>query len=76
MNTCSNYNQIHMYEKDGDKIIFMVEQANYQYNIMPYVLKNIRFMYQRVMNKIFKEEIGETLEVYMDVMIVKSSKEE
>lgn len=28
------------------------------------------------MNKVFKEEIGETLEAYMDDMIAKSNKEE
>lgn len=40
---------------------------------MSFRLNNIRATYQRMMNKIFREEIGETLEEYMDVMIMKSS---
>ena len=33
-------------------------------------------MYQRIMNKIFMEVIGERLEVYIGYMIVKSNNEE
>lgn len=39
-------------------------------------LNNASVKYQRMMNKVFREEIGDTLEVYMDEMIVESSKEE
>lgn len=51
----------------------MIEQANYQYNMMHFGLKNAEATYQRKMNTIFKEEIGETLKVYMDDVIVKSN---
>lgn len=54
----------------------MTEQANYQYKMMPFNLKNVGAIYQRMMNKFFKDDKGETLEVYMDDMIVKSSEEE
>lgn len=53
----------------------MTRQANYQYNFITLGLKNVEAAYHRVMNNIFKEEIGKTLEAYMDDMIVKSSKE-
>lgn len=39
-------------------------------------MKNIGATYHRMMNKVFKEDIGETLEVYMDDVIIKSNKEE
>lgn len=43
---------------------------------MPFGLKNAGVTYQIIMNKIFQEEIWETLKVYMDDMIVKSDREE
>ena len=35
-------------------------------------LKNTRTTYQRLVNKMFKEMIGKTMEVYIDDMFVKS----
>lgn len=65
-----------MYELDRDKNAFVSEQPKYQYNVIPFGLKNIGATYKRMMNKDFKEEMGETLEIYVDDMIVKLSKEE
>ena len=39
---------------------------------MPFGLKNAGAMYQRLVNKMFKEQIGKTMEVYIDDMLVKS----
>lgn len=39
---------------------------------MSFRLKNGWETYQRMLNKFFGEEIGETLKVYMDDMIMKS----
>src|SRR4051812_33844823 len=50
----------------------MTESGNYYYNVMPFNLKNAGSTYQRMMNKVFRGEIDDTLEVYMDDMIVKS----
>ncbi|GAU18799.1 hypothetical protein TSUD_80880 [Trifolium subterraneum] len=57
------------------KTAFMTESGNYYYNVMPFGLKNAGATYQRMMNKVFREEIGDMLEVYMDDMIVKSHEE-
>lgn len=38
---------------------------------MPFSLKNAGATYQRLMNKVFKEEIGENIKVYVDDMVVK-----
>lgn len=65
-----------MFEIDWIKTILKTEQANCQYNAMPFRLKNVGVTYQRIMNKIFQEEIRETLEVYIEDMIMKSSREE
>ena len=41
---------------------------------MPFGLKNARATYQRLVNKMFKQQIGKTMEVYVDDMLVKSLK--
>lgn len=69
MNAYFKYNQISTFVPDRIKARFMIENVNYQYNVMPFGLKNVGAIYQRMMNKIFQKEIGETLEVYMDDMI-------
>ncbi|GAU40689.1 hypothetical protein TSUD_88350 [Trifolium subterraneum] len=75
MDAYSGYNQIKMAEIDKNKTAFMTETGNYYYNVMPFGLKNAGATYQRMMNKVFHNEIGDMLEVYMDDMIVKSEEE-
>ena len=41
---------------------------------MPFGLKNDGTIYQRLINEMFKEMIGKTMEVYKDDMLVKSLK--
>ena len=43
---------------------------------MPFGLKNAGATYQRMVNKVFKDLLGNTMEAYVDDMIVKSRKEE
>ena len=47
--------------------------ANYCYKVMPFRLKNSEAAYQRLMNKIFADHIGATIEVYIDDMLVKTT---
>ncbi|GAU42817.1 hypothetical protein TSUD_288450 [Trifolium subterraneum] len=75
MDAYSGYNQIKMAEIDKKKTAFMTENGNYYYNVTPFGLKNAGATYQRMMNKVFHNEIGDMLEVYMDDMIVKSEEE-
>ncbi|GAU45897.1 hypothetical protein TSUD_24990 [Trifolium subterraneum] len=75
MDAYSGYNQIKMAEIDKKKTTFMTETGNYYYNVMSFGLKNAGATYQRMMNKVFHNEIGDMLEVYMDDMIVKSEEE-
>ena len=39
---------------------------------MPFGLKNIGSTYQRMMTKMFKPQLGRNIEVYIDIMVVKS----
>ncbi|CAJ2640157.1 unnamed protein product [Trifolium pratense] len=75
MDAYSGYNQIKMAEIDKKKTAFMTESGNYYYNVMPFGLKNAGATYQRMINKVFNNEIGDMLEVYIDDMIVKSEEE-
>ncbi|CAL2265853.1 unnamed protein product [Prunus armeniaca] len=51
---------------------FVTNKGLYCYNVMPFSLRNARATYQRLVNKIFSELIGTSMEVYVDDMLVKS----
>lgn len=53
----------------------MIKQVDDQHNMMSFGLKNVAVTYQRMTNKVFKEEIDETLDMQMNDMIVKTSEE-
>ena len=42
---------------------------------MPFGLKNVGVMYQRMMTRMFQDKIGHTVEVYINDMVVKSKQE-
>ncbi|XP_020240077.1 uncharacterized protein LOC109818937 [Cajanus cajan] len=69
----SGYNQIPMYPPDEAKAAFITDSANYCYKVMPFGLKNAGATYQRLMDKIFCNQIGTSLEVYVDDMVIKSA---
>ncbi|CAN6555683.1 unnamed protein product [Malus baccata var. baccata] len=48
----------------------------YEYLVMPFGLKNVGATYQRAMNAIFHDLIGQSMEVYIDDIMVKSKTEE
>nr|KYP70772.1 Retrovirus-related Pol polyprotein from transposon 17.6 [Cajanus cajan] len=62
-----------MHPQDEEKTAFITETANYCYRVMSFVLKNVGATYQHLMNKIFSDQIGQSMEVYVDDMVVKSS---
>ena len=42
---------------------------------MPFGLKNVEATYQRLVNKMFNNQIGRNMEVYVDDMLIKSKEE-
>lgn len=76
MDAFSRYNQIKMYEPDQEKIAFITDRGLYCYQVMPFGLKNARATYQRLVNEMFKDQIGRNVEVYVDDMLVKSLRAE
>nr|KYP73615.1 Retrovirus-related Pol polyprotein from transposon 17.6 [Cajanus cajan] len=67
------YNQIRMHPRDEDKTTFVTESTNYCYQVMPFDLKIVRATYQQLMDKIFGDQIGKNMEVYVHDMVVKSA---
>ena len=75
MDAFSGYNQILMAEEDQEKTAFVTSQGLYYYRVMLFGLKNDGATYQRLVNEMFKKQIGRNVEVYVDDMLVKSRKE-
>ncbi|XP_016652621.1 PREDICTED: RNA-directed DNA polymerase homolog [Prunus mume] len=69
----SGYNQIPMAVEDQEKTTFITERGLYCYMVMPFGLKNAGSTYQRLVNQMFKDQLGKTMEVYIDDMVVKSA---
>ena len=63
-----------MHPPNVEKTSFVTERGLYCYKVMPFGLKNAGATYPTLVNKIFKELIGKTMEVYIDDMFVKSIK--
>ena len=73
MDAFSGYNQIGMDPDDQEKTSFVTAQGTYYYWVMPFGLKNAEATYQRLVNRMFQKQIGATMEVYIDDMLVKST---
>lgn len=67
----SGYNQIRMHPKAEEKTTFTSDKANCCYKPMPFILKNTSATYQRLVDKVFTEQIGRNIEVYRDDIVVK-----
>ena len=52
-----------------------MSQGLYCYKVMPFGLKNVGAIYQRLVNKMFSKQIGRNMKVYVDDMLVKSKEE-
>ena len=76
MDAFSGYNQIQMYAPDRQKTAFITDRGLYCYKVMPFGLKNAGATYQRLVNKMFADQLGKTMEVYVDDMLVKSKRSE
>ena len=76
MDAFSGYNQIVMDESDQEKTSFITSRGLFCYKVMPFGLKNAGATYQRLMNRMFHDQIDRNVEVYVDDMLVKSKEED
>lgn len=58
-----------MHLDDQENMSFMTGRRIYCYKVMPFRLKNARVTYQWLVNYMFKDQIGKTMEVYIDDML-------
>ena len=63
-----------MFQPDEEKTSFITPRGTYCYKVSPFGLKNAGATYQRLVTPIFGNQIGKTVEVYIDDMVVKSKK--
>jgi hypothetical protein len=72
----AEYNQIFMAEEDAPKTAFICPGfiGLFEWVVMTFGLKNAGATYQRAMNLIFHELLGNTMEVYIDDIVFKLAK--
>ncbi|RDX69532.1 hypothetical protein CR513_51345, partial [Mucuna pruriens] len=58
MDAYSGYNQTKMHPNDESKTMFITNEGNFCYKVMPFSLNNVGATYQRLMDWIFKDHIG------------------
>jgi hypothetical protein len=64
--------QISLSIEDREKTAFITSLGVYCYKVMTFSLKNARATYQRMVTKMFKDQIRRTMKIYIDDMVVKS----
>ena len=76
MDAFLGYNQIKLDESNQEKTSFVTSQGIFCYKVMSFGLKYAGATYQRLVNKIFAQQIGQNVEVYVDDMLMKSKRED
>lgn len=66
----SGYHQVPMYSEDKDITCFTTLYGNFNFKVMPFGLCNAPTTFQREMNRIFFNLIGECVFVYIDDLVV------
>ncbi|KAL0291940.1 UNVERIFIED_CONTAM: Retrovirus-related Pol polyprotein from transposon [Sesamum radiatum] len=76
MDASQAYHQIMLAPEDRKKVSFITSESTFCYVAMPLGLKNVGATYQRLVDKIFRPQIGRNVEVYVNTMLLKSKKAE
>ena len=66
----SSYHQIVMEETSIQKTVFCTSQGHFQFLIMPFGLCNAPANFQRMVNKVFTDNNGNFIAVYLDDILV------
>ena len=72
LDALQDYHQISLAAEDQEKTAFVTPVRNYHYKVMPFGLKNAGSTYQRMMTRMFEQQMGKIIEVCIDDMVVKS----
>jgi hypothetical protein len=68
----SGYHQIKMKESDQASTTFITPYGPFCFNTMPFGLKNAGATYQRMIQTCLENQIGKTVEAFMDDVVVKT----
>ncbi|XP_012837573.1 PREDICTED: uncharacterized protein LOC105958118 [Erythranthe guttata] len=71
MDASQGYHQIRLNEGDQSNVSFVTSTGTYCYVVMPFGLKNAGATYQRLVDRMFRGQLGRNMEVYVDDMLVK-----
>jgi hypothetical protein len=66
----SGYHQLAIHADDRPKTAFRTPSGHYQYKVLAQGLTNAPSVFMRAMNKIFKEQLGKTVLVYLDDILI------
>lgn len=72
LDLASGYYQVEMAKKDKEKTVFICSQGLFEYNVMPFGLRNAPGTFQQLMDKILKNYIGEFVVMYIDNIMIYS----
>jgi Reverse transcriptase (RNA-dependent DNA polymerase)/RNase H-like domain found in reverse transcriptase len=72
LDLAAGYHQVEMEEEDKEKTAFICSRGLFEYNVMPFGLKNAPGTFQRLMDKILREYINEFVVVYLDDIMIYS----
>lgn len=73
INLASGYNQVPVAQQDKPKTAFCIPFCLFEFNGMPFGLCNAPSTFQRLMQRMFGDQQGQSLLLYLDDIIVFSS---
>lgn len=74
LDACKGYHYIQMATEDIEKTTFVTDDGVFCYTRMSFRLKNAGTEFQKMVNKLFGNQINHNMEVYVNDLIIKSKK--
>lgn len=75
MDAPQGYHQILLHLEKRPDASFITSSGTYCYMVMLFALKNAGATYQRIVDHMFRNQLGRNMEVFVDDMLVKSREE-